>query len=89
MIVNKKQCNNQRYLLDLKQRLDNTDVVQVDPASCVPVLNGGAVLRDSQPLQELQQVVMIVVDDAVYRTKGAALQKHDILSKNINFSCQK
>lgn len=56
------------------QHLNNTDVVQVDPPSCVPVLNGGAVLRDSEPLQELQQVVMIVIDDAVYRTKGEALQ---------------
>lgn len=55
------------------QCLNDTDVVQVHPACCVPVLNGGAVLRDCQPLQELQQVVMIVIDDAIYRTKGAAL----------------
>lgn len=50
------------------QCLNDMDVVQIHPACCVPVLNGGAVLRDCQPLQELQQEVMIVIDDAVYRT---------------------
>lgn len=55
------------------QHLNDPDIVQVDPACCVPVLNSSAVLRDCQPLQEVQQVVMIVIDDAVCRTKGAAL----------------
>lgn len=55
------------YLLDVLQSLDDSDVVQVNPPCSVPVLDGGAVFRDRQPLQELQQVVMVVVDDAVYR----------------------
>lgn len=63
--IQDKQRNGKRYLLDLLQCLNDADVVQVDPAGCVPVLNGGAVLRDCQPLQELQQIVMIIVDDAV------------------------
>lgn len=70
-----KSCSYESYLLDLMQHLNDPDIVQVDPACCVPVLNSSAVLRDCQPLQELQQVVMIVIDDAVCRTKGAALQK--------------
>lgn len=55
------------------QRLYDTDVVQVHPACYVPVLNGGVVFRDCQSLQELQQVVMVVIDDAVYRKKVAVL----------------
>lgn len=55
------------HLLDVLQRLNDSDVVQVDPACRVPVLDGGAVFRDRQPLQELQQEVMVVVDDAVWR----------------------
>lgn len=53
--------------MDVLQSLDDSDVVQVNPPCSVPVLDGGAVFRDRQTLQELQQVVMVVVDDAVYR----------------------
>lgn len=55
-----------QYLLYVLQSLNDSDVVQVDAPCSVPVLDGGAVFRDRQPLQELQQVVMVVVDDAVY-----------------------
>lgn len=65
-----------RYLLDVLQRLNDSDVVQVDPPCCVPVLDGGAVFRDRQPLQELQQVVVVVVDDAVYGRKGGTNKTH-------------
>lgn len=56
-----------QYLLDVLQSLYDPDVVQVNPPCSVPVLDGGAVFRDCQPLQEIQQVVVVVVDDAVYR----------------------
>lgn len=61
-----------QYLLDVLQRLDDSDVVQVHPSRCVPVLDGGAVFRDCQPLQELQQVVVVVVDNAVYSRTGGS-----------------
>lgn len=54
-----------QYLLDVLQSLDDSDVVQVNPPCRIPVLDGGAAFRDCQALQELQQVVMVVVDDAV------------------------
>lgn len=53
------------HLLDVLQRLYDSDVVQVHPSCCVPVLDGGAVFRDRQALQELLQVVVVVIDDAV------------------------
>lgn len=58
------------YLLNVLQSVYDSDVVQVDPPCCVPVLDGGAVFGDRQPLQELQQVVVVVVDDAVYGRRG-------------------
>lgn len=58
-----------KYLLDFLQSLYDSDVVQVDPPCSVPVLDGGAVFRDCQSLQKLEQVVVVVVDDAVYKDK--------------------
>lgn len=64
-----------RYLLDVLQSLYNSDVVQVNSPCSVPVLDGGAVFRDRQPLQELQQVVVVVIDDAVYGKMGGTKYK--------------
>lgn len=47
------------------QSLYDSDVVEVNPPCCVPVLDGGAVLGERQTLQELQEVVVVIVDDAV------------------------
>lgn len=55
------------HLLDVMQRLYDSDVVQVDPPCCVPVLDGCAMFRDRQALQKLLQVVVVVINDAVYR----------------------
>lgn len=65
--------------MDVLQSLDDSDVVQVNPPCSVPVLDGGAVFRDRQTLQELQQVVMVVVDDAVYR---GIIQMIDSINSN-------
>lgn len=47
------------------QSLYDSDVVEVNAPCCVPVLDGGAVLGERQTLQELQEVVVVIVDDAV------------------------
>lgn len=60
-------CQRASHLLDVLQRLNDSDVVQVHASCCVPVLDSGAVLRHCQALQELLQVVVVVVDDAVYK----------------------
>lgn len=39
-------------------------------------------LRDCQPLQELQQVVLIVIDDAVYTKREQHYRKDGILNEN-------
>lgn len=67
-----------QYLLDILQSLYDSDVVQVNPPCSVPVLDGGAMFRDRQPLQELQQVVMVVVDDTVYRRTGGTKKKNKL-----------
>jgi len=54
------------YLLDVLQALDDPDVVQVHATRRLPVLDGDAALRRGQALQELQQVGVVVVDDAVW-----------------------
>lgn len=56
-----------QYLLDVLQSLYDPDVVQVNPPCRVPVLDGGAAVRGRKSLQELPEVVVVVVDDAVYR----------------------
>lgn len=64
------------HLLNVLQRLYDSNVVQVHPSCCVPVLNGGAVLRDRQALQKLLQVVVVVIDDAVYRKNRKQIKKN-------------
>ena len=69
-----------KNLLDVLQSLNDPDVVQVNPPRSVPVLDAGAVFRDRQPLQELQQVVVVVVDDAIYRKNHEHVYKDNSIA---------